>query len=96
MSAQALPWKGSSWRGALARELEPIAMYRLGVDIRGAGRKVPGRSLGRKISLWVTKECCCRAVKEDRVWLDHSSAQLSVAPLCQSLGSDGEFLVSHL
>jgi hypothetical protein len=42
MSAQALPWKGSSWRGALARELEPIAMYRLGVDIRGAGRKVPG------------------------------------------------------
>jgi hypothetical protein len=56
-AGQALLGKESLWRESPAGELEPAATYRLEVDIGGAGGKVPGRSLGRKIFLWVTKGC---------------------------------------
>jgi hypothetical protein len=49
-----------------------------GVKMGGPGRKVSGRLLHEKIFWWVTKECCCWATKEDKLWLGHSSAQLSL------------------
>jgi hypothetical protein len=72
--------KRSLWRGSPARELEPTAAYRLGVDTGGAGGKIPGRLLDGKIFLWAAKVRCCWAAKADNLWLGHSSAQLSLVP----------------
>jgi hypothetical protein len=59
-------WKDSLGRVSAERELELTAKNRLGIDIEGAGGKVPGRSLGGKFFLWVTKVYCCWGTKEDK------------------------------
>jgi hypothetical protein len=67
-------------KGVSCKRPRTPATCRLGVDRGAAGGKVPERLLGEKIFLWVTKECCCWATKEDKLWLGHSSAQLFLAP----------------
>jgi hypothetical protein len=42
-------WEREPAEGSPARELDHIAIYRPGVNITGAGGKVSGRSLGRKM-----------------------------------------------
>jgi hypothetical protein len=69
-----------SVEGVSSKKAKPTATHRLGVDIESVGGKVPGRLLDGESFLWVTKECCCWATKEDKLWLGHSSAQLSLVP----------------
>jgi hypothetical protein len=62
-------FRKESERGTPARELEPTATHRLGLNIGWQGKST------RK----VTKKYCCWATKKDKLWLGHS-AQLSLAP----------------
>jgi hypothetical protein len=65
--------------------------------------KVPGRLLDGKFFFWVTKECYCWPSKEDKLWLGHTSAQLSLSLVIMAKGKylsflevRWGFLVSHL